>query len=169
MKQTNVKKLALASMLCAVAVVGSLFSFPVLGSKCAPVQHLVNIICGVLLGPIYGFGAAFITSLIRNIVGLGSLMAFPGSIFGALICGFVYVKTKNIFATLVGEVFGTAILGGLCAYPIAKLILGQDVAVFAYILPFFISTFAGAVIAGIILYSLNKTNMLQDMQNKLNQ
>ena len=44
MKKTNVKKLAVAGVLCAVAVVGSLFSFPVFGSKCAPVQHTVNIL-----------------------------------------------------------------------------------------------------------------------------
>lgn len=80
---------------------------------------MVNIICAVLLGPAYGVGAAFVASLIRNLLGLGSLMAFPGSMFGALLCGLVYEKTGNIAATLVGEVFGTAILGGLCAYPVA--------------------------------------------------
>ena len=89
MKKVNTKKLATASILCAVAVVGSLFSFPVFGSKCAPVQHMVNIICAVLLGPAYGVGAAFVASLIRNLLGLGSLMAFPGSMFGALLCGLV--------------------------------------------------------------------------------
>ena len=51
MKNTNIKKLAAAGLLCAVAVVGSLFSFPVFASKCAPVQHMVNILCAVFLGP----------------------------------------------------------------------------------------------------------------------
>ena len=40
MKNLSVKKLALAGMFCALAVVGSVFSFPIFGSKCAPVQHL---------------------------------------------------------------------------------------------------------------------------------
>ena len=44
MKKTNIRKLAMAAVLVAVAVVGSLFSFPFLGAKCSPVQHLVNII-----------------------------------------------------------------------------------------------------------------------------
>ena len=96
MKNVNTKKLAIASVFCAVAVVGSLFSFPVFGSKCAPVQHMVNILCAVLLSPAYGVGAAFVASLIRNLLGLGSLMAFPGSMFGALLCGIVYKKTHNI-------------------------------------------------------------------------
>ena len=51
MKALSTKKLALAGMLCALAVVGSVFSFPIFGSKCAPVQHMVNILCAVLLGP----------------------------------------------------------------------------------------------------------------------
>ena len=37
MKKYSVKKLALAGMFCALCVVGSVFSFPMFGSKCAPV------------------------------------------------------------------------------------------------------------------------------------
>lgn len=170
MKKVNTKKLATASILCAVAVVGSLFSFPVFGSKCAPVQHMVNIICAVLLGPAYGVGAAFVASLIRNLLGLGSLMAFPGSMFGALLCGLVYKKTGNIAATLVGEVFGTAILGGLCAYPVAIYFMGQSaaaIAFYAYIIPFFVSTAGGAAISAVLIYSLKKAGALGRMQLSL--
>ena len=49
MKSTNIKKLSIAGILCAAAVVGSLFSFPVFGSKCAPVQHMVNVFCAFIL------------------------------------------------------------------------------------------------------------------------
>ena len=171
MIKTNTKKLAIAGVFCAVAVVGSLFSFPVFGSKCSPVQHMVNILCAVLLGPGYGVGVAFAASLIRNMLSLGSLMAFPGSMFGALVCGLVYRRTKNILGTLIGEVFGTAILGGLCAYPIAILFMGigaADVAFYAYIIPFFISTAAGAIISALLSYSLKKANVLHNMQESLN-
>ena len=170
MRKTNVKKLAVAGVFCAVAVVGSLFSFPVLGSKCAPIQHMVNILCAVLLGPGYGLGAAFCASLIRNLLGLGSLMAFPGSMFGALLCGLVYKKTKNIPATLLGEVFGTAILGGLCDYPVAVFLMGQnaaELAFYAYIIPFLISTAAGAILSGILIYSLKGAGALQFMTTRL--
>lgn len=170
MTKINIKKLAIAGVFCAVAVVGSLFSFPVFGSKCAPVQHMINILCAVLLGPGYGVGVAFGASLIRNLLGLGSLMAFPGSMFGALLCGLVYSKTENLFGTLVGEVFGTAILGGLCAYPIAILFMGQSaagLAFYAYIIPFLISTVGGAVISAVLLYSLKKSNVLYTMQESI--
>ena len=100
MKQTtNTKKLALAGVLTALAIVGSFLSFPVAGSKCAPVQHMVNIFAAVLLGPGWGVGIAFCASLLRNILGIGSLMAFPGSMIGALCCGLVYKKCKNLSLT----------------------------------------------------------------------
>ena len=60
--KTNSKKLALAGVLCAVAVVGSMLQFPVFGSQCAPVQHMVNVICAVFLGPGYGVAVAFLAS-----------------------------------------------------------------------------------------------------------
>ena len=93
-------------------------------------------------------------------LGLGSILAFPGSMFGALLCGLAYKKTKNLLAALLGEVIGTAILGGLCAYPLAILFHGQyagSVAFYVYIMPFFVSTAAGACISGIVLYHLQKS------------
>ena len=170
MKKNQVQKLAIAGILCAVAVVGSTFSIPVFGSKCSPVQHMVNIICAVFLGPAYGVGAAFVASVIRNLLGLGSLLAFPGSMFGALVCGVVYKMTKNIPFTLVGEVFGTAVLGGLAAYPIAILLMGQsasNLAFYAYVIPFLISTVGGAVLSGVILFALQRTKALDILKNQL--
>ncbi len=170
MQNSNTKKLAVAGIFCAVAVVGSMYSFPVFGSKCAPVQHMVNILCAVLLGPGYGVAAAFAASLIRNLIGLGSPMAFPGSMFGALLCGIAYKMTKSIPAALIGEVFGTAVLGGLCAYPVAIFIMGQNsaaVAFYAYIVPFLISTAGGSIISAVLLYSLKKAHVLQNMQESL--
>lgn len=164
MKKQNVRKLCMAGILCAVAVVGSLFSVPVFGSKCAPVQHMVNILSAVLLGPWYGVGVAFCASLIRNLMSLGSLLAFPGSMFGALLCGVVYWKTKNTWMTYAAEVFGTAILGGLAAYPIAVFLMGQpagEIAFYAYIIPFLISTAGGAVLSAVIVESLKKAKVLR--------
>ena len=168
--KTNTKKLALAGVLCAVAVVGSMFSFPVFGSKCAPVQHMVNVLCAVLLGPWYGVAVAFVASLLRNLLGLGSLMAFPGSMCGALLCGILYHKTKNLLATLCGEVFGTGIIGGLLAWPVAVFLMGQaagDIAFYAYIVPFLVSTVGGSIIAGVVLIALEKNSALKKMQASL--
>ena len=163
MKKMNVKKLAYAGILCAVAVVGSLFSVPVFGSKCAPVQHMVNILCAVLLGPWYGVAVAFAASLLRNLMGLGSLLAFPGSMFGALLCGIAFHKTHNTWITYIAEVFGTGILGGLCAYPIAIAFMGKnagDLAFYVYVVPFLISTVGGALLSCVIVEALKKTKAI---------
>ncbi len=164
MKHQETKKLCIAGILCAVAVVGSLFTVPVFGSKCAPIQHMVNILCAVTLGPWYGVGVAFGASLIRNLLGLGSLMAFPGSMFGALLCGIAYWKSKNVSLTLLAEVFGTAVLGGLCAYPVAVLFMGigaGEIAFYAYVIPFLISTAGGAILSGILIGALKNTGLLK--------
>ena len=171
-QNSEVRRLAMAGVLTALAVAGSLISFPVAGSKCAPVQHMVNILCAVVLGPWWGVAVAFCASLIRNLTGLGSLMAFPGSMFGALICGLVYQKTQNIPATLIGEVFGTSVLGGLTAYPVAVFLMGKSAAgltFYAYVIPFLVSTAGGAVISGVLIYSLKKANILAGMQEAMGQ
>ncbi len=166
----KVKKLALAAMFCAVAVVGSIFSVPVLGCKCAPVQHMINILCAILLGPFYGVGVAFCASLLRNLFGLGTLMAFPGSMLGALCCGLMYQQTRKLFPTLAAEALGTGILGGLCAYPVAVFLMGVEagsVAVYAYVLPFLVSTVGGSVLCGILACSLSRAGVLIRMREEL--
>mgnify|MGYP000573909577 CR=1 FL=1 len=168
--KTTTKKLALAGVLCAVAVVGSMLQFPVFGSQCAPVQHMVNVICAVCLGPWYGVVVAFAASVLRNLLGLGSLLAFPGSMCGALLCGLVYWKTKNLPATLVGEVFGTGIIGGLLSYPIAITFMGKvagSIGYTAYVVPFLVSTVGGSILAGILVFTLQKSGALKSMRAAL--
>lgn len=170
MKNNSTRKLAFCALLTAVAVVGSTFSFPVLGSRCSPVQHMVNILCAVLLGPWYGLASAFLASLLRNLLGLGSLLAFPGSMCGALLCGLAYHKSKNLPLTLLAEVLGTGILGGLLSYPIAIAFMGKnaaELAFYAYVVPFLISTVGGSVLAGILITALAKTGALRSAQEAL--
>ncbi len=168
MKQTSIKKLAAAGVLCALAVAGSVFlTFPVLGSKCAPVQHMVNILCAVFLGPWYGVGTALAASLLRNLLGVGSILAFPGSMCGALLCGLAFWKTRNLVITLLAEVLGTGILGGLAAYPLAAAFLSQsaaDIAFTAYVVPFLISTAVGSALAGALVFALQKSGALKSIQ-----
>ena len=166
MKQnTATKKLVLAGVLTALAVVGSLINFPVAGSKCTPVQHMVNILAAVTLGPGWGVGIAFCSSLLRNMMSLGSLLAFPGSMVGALCCGLVYAGCRKLALTCVAEALGTGILGGLCAYPVAKLLMGMEpVGLFVYVGPFLISTGAGSILAFVLITVLEKGGALNQLR-----
>lgn len=168
MKNTNLKKLTLTAIFAAIAVVGSMFSFPVLGAKCAPIQHLINILCAVFLGPWWGLACAFLASLIRNLTGLGSLLAFPGSMCGALLSGLLYQYFKKLPFAYVGEVFGTSVIGGMLSYPIAYLLMGNtSAALFSFVVPFLISTGGGTIIAIIITLTMQKSGILQQLKKNL--
>ena len=167
-KISNTKAIALTAMMAAVAVVGSTFSFPVLGSKCAPVQHLVNVLCAVFLGPWWGLAAAFLASLIRNLLGLGTPLAFPGSMCGALLAGLLYQKTRALPAACAGEVIGTALIGGMLAFPVARLVMGNTgAALFTFVVPFLISTAGGTIIAAVVLTVMKQTGALAQLKGQI--
>lgn len=169
MKKVNIHKLCTAAFLTTLSIVGSRFlQFPFLGAMCSPTQHFVNILAGVYLGPWWALGCAFCTSLIRNFIGWGSLMAFPGSMIGAFLSGVMFhwvLKGKSLAVRLpfayIGELFGTSVLGGMCAYPIAFLLMGNKQAtLFGFIMPFFISCVVGTVIAAVVVTTMKRTRVL---------
>lgn len=149
--KSRTKKLVISGILIAISTILGTFSIPLLGAKVAPIQHLVNVIVAVILGPVYGVGCAFVSSLLRNILGTGSLLAFPGSMVGVFLAAILYKKFKKVEIAVVGEVIGTGIIGALLAYPLAAFVLGKEVALFVYIIPFSISSIVGSIIAYIIL------------------
>ncbi|MCB2291828.1 energy coupling factor transporter S component ThiW [Clostridium sp. CS001] len=158
----NTKKLTIASLLIAIGVIlGNIIFIPVGVSKCFPMQHTINIIAAVILGPGYSVAIAFCISLLRNILGTGSLLAFPGSMIGAFLAGILFKKTKKTLFAIVGEVFGTGILGGLLAFPIATLIMGKKVGALFFVTPFLISTIGGGIIAYIIFRVFNFSEFTQ--------
>ena len=109
MKHEQLKKLVTSALLVAVIIVLSGFYIPVGASKCFPIQHMVNILSAILLGPGWGVAIAFVASLIRNLMG------------------------------------------------------NRQAALFAYVLPFFISTAGGTLLAAILVSILDRTKALQYM------
>ncbi|MEA4816142.1 MAG: energy coupling factor transporter S component ThiW [Lachnospiraceae bacterium] len=157
----HIKKIVLAGMFIAVGVAASPLSIPVGVSKCFPIQHLINVLAAVLLGPFYGVCMAFITSVIRVSLGTGSFLAFPGSMCGALLSGFAYKYSKKLFAAYAGEVIGTGIIGAGIAYPVAAFVMGnKTAALFTYVIPFGISTLGGTIIAAVVIALLNKAKVI---------
>ena len=164
----QVRKLTSAALLIAIGTLSAhLIYIPAGVSKCFPVQHAINVLGAVLLGPDYAVAIAFIISCLRNMFGTGSLLAFPGSMIGALLAGLAYKRWQSIPAAMAGEVFGTGILGGMLAYPVATLLLGKEAALFTYVLPFLVSTVGGSIIAAVVLFCLNRAGVLGRMQEKL--
>ena len=129
----------------------------------------INTLCGaVLLGPGYAVGMAFAAAHIRNLLGLGSLLAFPGSMIGALLCGVAYKLCPKLPAAYAGEVFGTGILGGLASYPIAAVLMGNTkAALFTFVPSFLISTAVGAAISVLVLSALKRTHVFSSLEGAL--
>ena len=74
----NIRKLTIAALLVALAVVASPLSLPMGAARVFPIQHIVNVLAAVILGPAYAVMQAFVTSLIRNIIGTGTLCFLDG-------------------------------------------------------------------------------------------
>ncbi len=141
------RKLTFSAILIAIGVIlGNLIYIPVGMSKCFPVQHTINFIAAISLGTGQGVAIAFLISLIRNILATGSLLAFPGSMIGALVAGFLYSRTRKKSMAALGEVIGTGLIGGLLAFPIAKYIMGKEVLALFFVYPFLLSTIGGTLI-----------------------
>lgn len=160
----NIKKITYSAIFIAIGVVCSPFNIPLGFAKCFPVQHLINVICAIILGPIYAVSCAFAISFLRNIMGMGTLLAFPGSMIGALLSGILYKKTNKISLAFVGEVIGTGLIGALISYPIATVFMNKQVAMFTYVIPFGISTLVGSIFAVILLKAFEKTHILEKVK-----
>jgi len=62
-------------------------SIPIGIAKINPTQHFINVVSAVLLGPWWAAGVAMIIGILRNALGTGTLLAFPGGMIGAFLAG----------------------------------------------------------------------------------
>ena len=99
---------------------------PIRASKCAPVQHFINILGGVFLGIRLCGGHGVCHQSSEKSDGNGTLLAFPGSMCGAFLCGMLYKYGKHLPFAYAGELFRTSVIGGLLSYPVATLIMGSE-------------------------------------------
>ena len=161
--QNTTYRLSLAGVLIALGVVLSFFYIPLGGAKLFPMQHLINVVGAVLLGPWYALLNAFLISLIRNMTGMGSLLAFPGSMIGALLAGLAFKKTGNYRLAALGELIGTGLIGGTVAAPFAVLLMGKEVGLFFFVIPFVASAFSGSLTA---LFLFETTALYQVVRHR---
>ena len=161
-KNTLLRRAALAGMFAAAGVVLSVVSIPVGPTKCFPFQHAINVIAGVTLGPAWAVGAAFTTSLIRNMLGTGSLFAFPGSMFGALFDGVaaMLLPRKYRIAAALAEPLGTGIVGAWTSAAVVAPFMGKNLGFAFFSASFMMSCVPGAAIGAAVLWCLRKRLLL---------
>jgi energy-coupling factor transport system ATP-binding protein len=154
------RDIARAVILTAMAVALSPFFIPVGVSKCFPAQHMVNVLAAVMLGPGYAVMIALMAGMIRNMLGLGTLLAFPGGMIGALAAGLMYKFSRNIYWAGLGEIIGTGLLGSLaCVWIVGPIFMGKSIAAGALMTAFSLSTLGGTVIGILALGVLRKAKI----------
>ena len=110
------RRVALAVAFIALGVALGAFSFPIGPARVAPFQHMINVLIGVMIGPLDATLVAFAIALVRNAVGTGTVLAFPGSIFGALFVGLVYRYLWRSDHAVWVEIIGTTVIGATVGY-----------------------------------------------------
>lgn len=152
-------------MIAYIAVFGALgavlgwISFPIGPTKVYPLQHTINALAGVLIGP-WAVVSALIAATIRFATGMGTIYAFPGSPFGALVVAVVYKLLKKDTSALF-EPLGTVFIGGtLSGLLIAPYFTqGSAPTMWFFWTAFAASCIPGAVIGYIILKILRRSNV----------
>ena len=149
------RKLTTMAVFVAIGLIGSQFLwFPSVIARAYPVQHAVNVIAA--LGPGPAVGIAFIIGLLRVLLGIGSLLAFPGGMIGAFLAGYLYNKFHKNGWAAVGEIIGTGIIASLFSVPFAKPLMGSSVGALFYMPSFLVSSISGSLIGWLTVTKVKK-------------
>lgn len=161
--QTSSRQAAYAVVLVAIGVIlGEFLSIPFGIAKIFPGQHFVNVLGAVLLGPWWAAAIAAIIGIIRNAVGSGTLLAFPGGMIGAFLAGYVYRYTRNVYLGALGEIIGTGIVGAVVsALVVAPVFMGRTMAMSLLIVSFLGSTVAGSIVGVLALKLLEQAGYVE--------
>lgn len=158
------KKLVLTAMFaCLAFVLNTCVYFPAM----APFQHFVDVLAAVFVGPWYGCAAAFLCGVMRMMSGR-TIQAVTGAVFGPVLGGLLYRKTKKIWLVWVGEVIGTGLCGAMASYPLMKWFYGLDAQSPFYYIPFYTpSAVVGAAMGVAVLLILKRSGVFNKMLNEL--
>ncbi|MEB3780105.1 MAG: energy coupling factor transporter S component ThiW [Desulfurococcales archaeon] len=122
------RKLALMIVMMGLAISLSPLYIPIGPTKAFPWQHMVNVILGVILGPLWATAAAALIGGIRMMLGVGTIFSIPGGIPGAVLVGLGALLLKRAgkrpdYAAFL-EPLGTAVIGFLLALYIFAPLVG---------------------------------------------
>lgn len=131
----------------------------------APMSSVINILAGVLMGPLYTTIMSICCGIIRMMMMGIPPLALTGAVFGALLAGLGARWTHSIYGSIIGEIIGTGIVGSLLSYPVMVLFTGTktDLYWLLYTPRFLGATLMGAVAAWLIWQQAKKISLFKDM------
>lgn len=157
---STTKRIALCGIFVAIGILGSFIYIPIGVVKCFPIQHMINVLSAIILGPMYAVITAFSISFLRNILGVGTIFAYTGSMIGAFLAGIIYKRFKREIYAVGGELVGTGIIGGIVSFYLGKILFGTETGAIMFVLPFFVSSLVGSILGFVIIKILKKKEVL---------
>ncbi|MCQ2431840.1 MAG: energy coupling factor transporter S component ThiW [Clostridia bacterium] len=164
--QKGLLRLVFLAMMVALGVVIS----PILRVEgMCPMAHFINVTCAVFLGPWYSLLCAALIGVLRMIFMAIPPLALTGAVFGAFLSGIFYRVSKgNLLFAVLGEVFGTGIVGAIVSYPVMTYIWGREGLSWLFYVPSFVcGTLIGGTIAYFVLRRMASNGMLAKIQKGL--
>ncbi|MGH2639299.1 MAG: energy coupling factor transporter S component ThiW, partial [Rhabdochlamydiaceae bacterium] len=160
-RRSNTVSITVSALLVALGVMTSylqgIFVIPVGPTKVFPIESMINVIAGVMVGPWYAVATAFSISTIRVGLGLGSPFAYPGSIPGALLVGLLFRYVWKNPAVGFVEILGTGIIGAALSSLIVAPLLGKSLSLTFFIAAFIPPSIIGSILGYIILIAIKAT------------
>ena len=156
------RRTAYAVVLVAIGVALAPYtSFPIGIAKINPTQHFVNVLGAVLLGPWWAVLIAAVIGAIRNFMGMGTLLAFPGGMIGAFLAGFAYRYVKRLDLMAAGEMVGTGLIAPVVsALVVAPFLMDKSIPLFALMPSFIGSTVIGALLGVMAIKVLRRADII---------
>ena len=153
--RAQLRRLVLAAVFAAAATALGPLSIPLGPARVAPFQHTINAVAVVLLGPWYAAGAALVTAVLRYSLHTGTLFAFPGSPFGALVVGYAYRLFRNDAAALC-EPIGTGPIGATIAALVFQPLIGAHHTWAWFQIAFLSASVPGTLLGYVVLRALRR-------------
>ncbi len=162
----HLRLLAYTGLFVALGVVASGIHIPVGPVKVFPFQHALNVLSGILIGPWYGTLAAFLTGVLRIMLGTGTIFALLGGIPGVVVVGcFYHYWQKSDWVGLL-EPVGTGPIGAtLSAYIVAPLV-GRVGTLLFFQSAFLLSSIPGSIIGLLLVKALRKVTHFEAWRPK---
>jgi energy coupling factor transporter S component ThiW len=156
------RRVAYAVMLVAIGVALAPYtSFPIGIAKINPTQHFINVLGAVLLGPGWAVLIAAVIGAIRNVMGVGTLLAFPGGMIGAFLAGLAYRWFRRTDLAALGEIVGTGVLAPVVsALAVAPFLMHKSIPLLALVPSFLGSTVIGALLGVMVIRLLRKADII---------
>lgn len=169
--KTPTYRLVLSSIFVALGVSLSVFpgAFPVGPTKVFPFQHMINVMAGILLGPLNAGVVAGLIGIMRIGIGTGTFFALPGGIPGAVVVGLVYRYLVRKEAAGLTEPLGTAFGALLSAFLVAPAIgaaplqpfLGLTAQWQLFTIFFLMSSIPGAFMGYLVVLALKRRRIIE--------